>query len=648
MLLIQILAILAILAWTGAAKAHDIVQNDSLAVLTFEIKEPKTKSNDDFNSVIETMRGIRSFLLDSGADTVRQHPRAAVACNTCHTTGKLAGHGMSINEAAPSLSCAGSGCHSLEKAGKMPFYAKGYVSLARWNALSKAEQMIDTAPALLGNLDQILAGLPELGDVKVSAALSGRGQQNTLGEAGRFSHARPADLLPGHAVAALADRVFDFPGPVTEKTKLEAKLEARTRYARHLSEHLQLQVALADILGDDSAPEMVELDIKDEYTKPPLDRDGSLGVLQNLIQSEFPNATVHKDETKSKERKFEWRDGRTEINFEWKENDKTKIEFKKLSPQDEATAMGVLNTIADQFDRTPSKREIKPKFEKVDRLLKDTKLELRYAAPEVLPLEALSLLQNEVWALLPEAVLKKEEARKVEWEIPGSPKGEIKADFKDNETKIEFKNLDMALHDEAIRVLSAVQDAYAVPARFARYELKFEAVTVDQKAQLHGALDNIEPSVRGDLLLEIKHKEDGKGTVPTLLDLTGPSQHLVSLDHDSIRLISNEVKLNKNLRFKELGAQVISSYVDSPLELAVELIDRIYALSLPRPLEIIYVSILKPTPALIARNRMMPANVLVNAFMNKLRLDMARKRIADVDGLQLQALGLELQAVLRE
>ena len=122
----------------------------------------------------------------------------------------------------------------------------------------------------------------------------------------------------------------------------------------------------------------------------------------------------------------------------------------------------------------------------------------------------------------------------------------------------------------------------------------------------------------------------------------------VSLDHESIRLISNEVKLNKNLRFKELGTRVISSYVDSPLELAEELIDRIHALSLPRSVETIYVSILKPVPALIARNRMMPANVLVNTFMNRVKLDMARKRIADVDGLQLQELGFELQAVLRE
>ncbi|TVQ85994.1 MAG: hypothetical protein EA400_14050 [Chromatiaceae bacterium] len=641
---IQILAILAMLVSTGIASAQDIVQTDSLAVLTFEIKEPKTKSNQNFIDVIQKMGEVRSRLLGSGAEIVRQHPRAGVHCNTCHTTGKFAGHDMSINVAVPSASCTGSGCHNLEKAGKMPFYAKGYVSLTNLEKLPRAQQLLESAPDILTDLDDILTDLPEFGDVKVSAELAGRGQQNTLGEAGRFSHARSADLLPGYAVAKLADGVLGFPDQVSEKTKLEVKLEVRTRYARHLSEHLRLQVLLADVLDYDQDPEIVELEIKDEY-KPPLDQDLSLAALQQLIGNSFRSATVTKDETKTKERKYEWRDGKTEINFEWKESDKTKIEFKKLLPQDEAKAMGVLNAIALQLKTKPSKREIKPKFEKVERLLKDTKLELRYP-PEVLPLDALTLLKAEVQAHFPEALFKKEEDTKIEWEIPGKPKGEIKADFKDKETKIEFKNLDLALHDEAIRVLSAVQEAFAVPAQFARYEFKFEAVTEDKKTELQAALENLEPSVRGDLELQIKEKEDSKGTPPA--DWRTPGRTYIDKDSASLRLISTEVKLKKELRFKELKSSLVSSRVDAPVALANELIARVYEFALSRPLENAYLANLKKVPEFILARRLTPATNQVNAFIGKVESDLAKKRIAEVDGFQLLELALELRAVLTE
>jgi hypothetical protein len=189
--------------------ARNIVEDDSVAVVTIEIKEPKTKSDQEFIDIRNKMNEIRDIFTggEIQADTVRQHPRAHVSCNSCHTSDKITkDHSMAIDEKNPSASCVG--CHNLEKAAKMPFYVKAYTSLNDPANLPKAEKMIQAASGFKQNLQVQLAGLPEIKEVKVIAELAGKGQQKTIGEPNHFTNALKTDLVPVEAIDYLADEVL--------------------------------------------------------------------------------------------------------------------------------------------------------------------------------------------------------------------------------------------------------------------------------------------------------------------------------------------------------------------------------------------------------------------------------------------------------
>ncbi len=556
---------------SGSSLAQSVVDTDSLAIVTVEIKEPKTKTEADFKDVRETLNFFRDIFRgpDVQVDVVRQHPRTNAACNTCHTTGKLAIHDMAIFEPNPSVTCAT--CHSLEKAGEMPFYTKGYVSLAETAKLSKAHALLLASFEIRDNLNSYLQRnaqqkVPDYKEVKLIAELVGRGQQQTAEESSPFIEAKPQDLVPGAALAALSPEIFELPGIVTEPTVLEIKLEAKVQRAADLTKHLGLLTTLAPVLEPDGIAQVTEVEIKDEY-KPPLPMDNSLALLQSLVATQFPTAVVTKDETKSNERKYEWEvpgNPKAEIKFEWKNNDKTKIEFKKLPPANEPAALLILNGVQAQFSDNTAKRERKTKTESKETVLKETKITLNYK-PFALPPAALTLLAQQVAIELPEAVLKKQETNKIEWEIPGNPKGEIKAEIKHeegkSESKIEFKKLAGNLHEASMGILASVQEAYPdIPNVFAKYEWKFEAKDATQKATLIAALANLQDaSAKGDFLFEVKHKADNKGTVPMPMELPGLAEGYADASGDAIRQIRNEIKLEKNLALKEIKTDVVSA-----------------------------------------------------------------------------------------
>ncbi len=392
---------------------------------------------------------------------MRQHPRAGVGCNTCHTTGKLAVHNQPINEADPVASCAT--CHDLKKAGKMPFYVKGFSSLQDTANLPKAEALISAGVAIRDDLASYLQNIAGYEEAKLSFELSGPGQQKSAEGAPPFVVAKPQALVPAVAVASLGDTILDLPGAVTQATQLAIKLEARTAKARDLTQRLGLIDVRAPILEPDGTLVVIEFEIKDEY-KPPLPLDGSLSQVQSLVAAQFPTAVVTKNETKSNERKYEWEvpgSPKTEIKFEWKQNDKTKIEFKKLAPTNEAAALGVLDGVRAAFASAVAQRERKEKTESKETAFKEVKLELKYSGAS-LPPATLTLAAQQVAQPLPAAVLKKNEASKIEWEVPaetpGTPKGEIKAETKNEEgkaeTKFEFKKLPTGLHEAAMLVMA--------------------------------------------------------------------------------------------------------------------------------------------------------------------------------------------------
>ncbi len=643
------LSIFLLLVMGTGVFAQNIVEDDSVAVVTIELKEPKTKSDQDFIAVRNKMNGIRDIFrgVEIQADTVRQHPRAGVSCNSCHTSDKITkDHNMAIDETNPSASCVG--CHNLEKAAKMPFYVKAYTSLNDPANLPKAEKLIESASGFKNNLKNNLSGLPETNEVKLIAELAGKGQQKTIDEPNRFTHALKTDLVPFEAIEVLADKVLQLSEDVAEKTKLEVKLEGKVERARGLAKHLVLQDTLADILGDDGEPQVIELDIKDEY-RPPLPLDPSLDLLKSLVYDRFPEAMVTKDETKNNERKYEWEipgNPKTEIKFEWKNNDRTKIEFKKLLPSNETKAILILDAIQDEYRENRADREIKTKFETKEKLLKETKIELKYK-PFSLPMEAIDYLESQVDDLLPEAGLKERKERKIEWEIPGEPKGEIKAEIKDNETKIEFKNVDTSLHSAAILILARVQEAYDIPNEFSKYEFKFEAGNAEQKAELIAALGKIqEPSPSGDFLFELKHKADSKGTQPTADELSGLAGDYATINQEVIRLINNEIKFDKDLKVKEFKTKVISAHMPSPVELAEEIIISIKELNLPKAVEQSYMANLKKVGTFISDGKITPAINQLNAFISKVKSDIAKKRINKADGNELIRMGTDLVTIL--
>jgi hypothetical protein len=284
-----------------------------------------------------------------------------------------------------------------------------------------------------------------------------------------------------------------------------------------------------------------------------------------------------------------------------------------------------------------------------ERLLKETKIELKYK-PFSLPLEAIDHLESQVDDLLPEAGLKKREDRKIEWEIPGKPKGEIKAEIKDNETKIEFKNLDTSLHSAAILVLARVQEAYDIPNEFSKYEFKFEAGNAEQKAELITALGKIqEPSPYGDFLFEIKHKPDSKGTLHTDDELSGLASEYANINQEFIRLLNSEIKFEfekKDLKLKEVKTKVISAHIPSPLELAEEIIISVKGLNLPKAVELSYMANLKNVGTFISGGKITPAVNQVNAFIVKVFSDIDKKNINKDDGNELILMGMDLLAIL--
>jgi hypothetical protein len=275
-----------------------------------------------------------------------------------------------------------------------------------------------------------------------------------------------------------------FPGGLPARPYSRRSWRQRQRRAAGLAAHLGLLTILEPVLEPDGNAVVVEVEIKDEY-KPPLPLAQSLSVLQGLVANSFPTAVVTKDETKSNERKFEWEvpgSPKIEIKFEWKSGDKTKIEFKKLPAESEAAALAILAGVQAEFLPAVAVRERKEKVEAKETVFKEVKIELKY--PLALPAAALPLMAQQVSLRLPTVVLKKQEANKIEWEVPaqvpGGSKGEIKAEIKTDdgktESKFELKKLPSVLHEPAIEVLAAVQEAYPqFLSEFAKYEFKFEA-----------------------------------------------------------------------------------------------------------------------------------------------------------------------------
>lgn len=533
----------------------NIVETDNLAVITVEVKEPTAKTNEAFQAVLEKMAAIRSDF-SGHADLLRRHPRANTACNSCHTSDKLAkNHSMAIDETDPAASCAS--CHNLEKAAKMPFHVKAYVSLDAVGGTDKAENLLLAGHQFRADLASTLSGI-EYKEAKVSAELAGKGSQGGLYDQ-RFTHAGGGEVLPAGAVEHLGMQVLALPLAVSDKTKLEAKLEAKVERVRGLAKHLDLLQTIGEEFNDDVAPQVTEVEIKDEY-KPPLPLTDSLDRLQAWVNTTYPAAQVSKDETKTNERKLEWKvigDLTTEIKFEWKDNDKTKIEFKKLPPGDQPLAMQILASLEALAPGNLAKREIKEKVEEQKSLLKETKLELKYK-PETLPASALVMLESQVSTLLPEAILTSSGDKKREWEVPGAIKGEIKAEIKDGEAKIECKKLPMAMHQAAILALARVQEAFpAIVNQFSKYEFKFEADTAANKQRLLQGLATIEAqSANGDLLLEIKHKKEDGITVPTQAELIDLARDFGERNGEALRLLKNEIKFEKSLQLKEITTKV--------------------------------------------------------------------------------------------
>lgn len=896
-----IMALLATLGFAGTGHAQNIVQNNSLAVAGIEIKEPKAGNNQQFKDVLIRIDQIGQGFRGIGADTIRLHPSGSRGCldSGCHVNDKIADKhrnwpAITMDFDSPAASCQTGGCHSgsggLEKAAKMPFYAKAYINIDNPENLGNAKSMLDAASWLRAHLATELVGLPEFKEVKVVSELAGRGIQKSLTPQ-RFIHARPTDLIPAAALnyPGLLEEVLAMPAQVTDPTKLEVKLEARTQRARGLASHLELLETLEDILDEEATVVVTEVDIRDRY-RPPMPLDASLalvqagvladfsevelvqddlemsqeyrpdlpldptlinieqwasanlpaaemdrneldinyefdapgieleptlGQLQAWIATNLPEATVHreqqqsggrfnyewrsgsnpradvkfergsnartklefkkldpslkdsaltfiasvqsanslvpvrkaevgrkvrwtvpgnsdlrvefesktgdktkiefkkfdptlksaalslladirnanpganlhkseieqkirweapatvsprtridfekksgnetkiefrrmapaketaalaildavqaidpanvverrierefqekdavvtelevkdeykppllletslplleawvaenfhedaelvasikKDEVKSNEWKVEWELNNalgTEIKFQWKDNDKTKIEFKRLDPDLEALAFEILDFIRDAHPvANLDKREVKEKFGDPGSLLKEIKIELKYK-PHALPPAALQLLMQQVDLLIPDAILKRNETHRIEWEIPGSPKGEIKAEIKDGEskieTKIEFKKVGPSLHEDAILILARVQEAYPdIDNEFSKYEFKFEARSAQEKAELMAGLDRIQrASANGDFKFEVKHKEDRRGTVPTSTELWDLALGYAGISGDALRRLRNEIKLEKNLKFKEVKTEVVSA-----------------------------------------------------------------------------------------
>jgi len=150
-----------------------------------------------------------------------------------------------------------------------------------------------------------------------------------------------------------------------------------------------------------------------------------------------------------------------------------------------------------------------------------------------------------------------------------------------------------------------------------------------------------------NLTFEIKHQEDSKGTEPTKDELVDMALGYAAVSQDVIRLLNNEIKFDKNLKLKEIKTRVISAHIPSSVELAEEIVIKVKELNLPRAIEQSYMANLKKVGTFISDGKTTPAINQLNAFIRKVKSDIDKKKINEVDGNELIKMGTELVTILK-
>jgi hypothetical protein len=417
----------------------------------FEIKNPKTATNDEFIAVRQRLSAIDAETKGAAED----HPMREVDCGACHINDKIAKDhfDVAINESEPARSCDKAGCHDLTTAGKMPFWMKPYASLDKAGKFTDVAKLLGYAASVRSDLSARTGGLPAFDEVKIDVEALDKGIYRLKEEPIPFFHAQSADLLDEKNVKRLVAPLFDpLDRAVNVPTLMELVMEAKVRRASDLPWHAGLGAQL------------------------PAD----LNVLR-----------------------------------------------------------------------------------------KESKAELKYK-PGVLPPAAGDLLLAEVAARFPAAKLKTDTPLKKEWEIPSGAeqpkkatiKLEIKTgenEFEGKESKIEFKDIADSQIESVFEVLAKIQAAHPeVANEFAKYELKFEALSAANKATLLQAAQGLAAlPASGDLKWSLKNKADGKGATPTPEELTALARMRIAAHPMAVRKLKSEIKYTGDLSAKETNTEVI-------------------------------------------------------------------------------------------
>jgi hypothetical protein len=417
----------------------------------FEIKNPKTATNDEFIAVRQRLSAIDAETKGAAED----HPMRDIDCGACHVSDKIAKDhfDVSINEAEPARSCDKAGCHDLTTAGKMPFWMKPYASLDKAGKFTDVAKLLSYANRVKAELPARTSGLPAFDETKIDVEVLDKSIYRLKEEPIPFSHAPSGDLLSAKTVKRMVAPLFDpLARAVNVPTLLELVMEAKVRQAGDLQKHARL-------------PDQLPADL---------------------------NA-----------------------------------------------------------------------------LRKESKAELKYK-PGVLPPAAGDLLLAEIAARFPTAKLKTNTPFKKEWEIPigaeqprkATIKLEIKTgenDFEGKESKIEIKDIADSRLGSAFDLLAVIQAAYPdIANEFAKYELKFEALSaVDKAALLQAARGIADLPASGDLKWSLKNKADDKGTVPTPEELTALARVRATAYPAAVRKLKSEIKFKGDLTVKETNTEVM-------------------------------------------------------------------------------------------
>ena len=97
----------------------------------------------------------------------------------------------------------------------------------------------------------------------------------------------------------------------------------------------------------------------------------------------------------------------------------------------------------------------------------------------------------------------------------------------------------------------------------------------------------------------------------------------------------------------EIGVSITVGDVPTPLEWADGTINTVLALNLPKEVENAYVANLKKVGKFIQEGKITPAINQLEAFINKIRADIAKGNINAADGENLMVMATQLIAMLR-